>query len=86
MISLNLNINDHVKVRLTDLGRRLHRQHWDKVFSSHIMSPPRYQPPRDDGSGWSEFQLHELMSLFGQHIGPGFSDLPFEPEIRIDMK
>jgi hypothetical protein len=84
---MDFNINDNVYVKMTDEGRRIHRQAHDDL-NAHIrsVSPkvPRfeYHPPAEDEDGWSKWQLWELMASFGAHMHNGCR-VPFELTIRI---
>ena len=71
MASLHFNINNPVKVRLTDFGKR--------VLGKHQL-----MMHRPDEDGYSEFQLWDLMSIYGPHLFNGALSLPFEPTIKID--
>ncbi len=85
-MNLLMNINDVVKVKLTRLGLEMHRARHDQVFASWKTQPPAYTPPRHDGAGWYEFQLHELMHLFGHTMSAALgAELPFGTEIRIEL-
>lgn len=64
-----MNINDIVKVQLTDLGRK-------------VIAQKKLTIPKEDEQGWSEWQLWYLMQMFEGHIGLG-KTLPFEAEIII---
>ena len=77
---MKFNINDYVKVKLTDKGRELHKRyqnellkHWDKY---------EYKAPKEDEDGWSKWQLWDLMQTFGPHIHLGGIN-PFDTEIEI---
>ena len=73
-----LNINDKVRVRLTDLGREeLVRGH-EKLFRGRWP----YRAPHEDAEGWSEWQLWDLMHRLGHMCSLG-SRLPFETVIEI---
>lgn len=66
------NINCHVWVRLTDLGR--------KVLNDAKVS---YGESKD---GWSRFQLRRVMVFFGQHLAcPSFTP-PFETTIYVEAE
>ncbi len=85
-MNLLMSVNDVVKVKLTPLGFRMHRERHDSVFASWGTQPPVYVPPRVDFAGWSEFQLHDLMLLYGPAMNAAFgADLPFGTEIRIEL-
>ena len=58
---MQFNINDSVKVRLTDYGRDILRQKQDVRHSLQHM----------DAQGCTKFQLWELMNTFGSHIYNG---------------
>lgn len=75
------NVNEYVSVRLTDKGRAHHKAdflHW--TTEAKVKLP--YRPPQEDADGWSKWQLHQLMHIFGEGTGVG-QDLLFETTIRI---
>ena len=73
------NVNDHVRVRLTDAGREFHRRRHAQLCGDDPRFP--YTPPKEDG-GWSRWQLHHLMATFG----PGISMIgPALFETKIDI-
>lgn len=78
---MKFNINDHVKVKLTTLGLEVHKKHYDKFLPSFI----EYQPPVIDDNGYSEFQLWQLSSIFGEYMGNGLPNC-FETIIIIEDK
>lgn len=84
MISVNINVNDTVKVRLKPTGFKMHAARHQEIFKDYPQKPA-YHPPRVDPGGWSEFQLHELMQLFGSAMSVANPELPFETELRIDL-
>jgi hypothetical protein len=85
---VKFNINDTVRVRLTDYGRAALREDWESTTDIYYASPAsrafrgEYQPPKEDEQGWSEWQLWRLMQVFGDHVNLGFP-LCFETEIEI---
>lgn len=80
---MEFNINNKVRVKLTDHGRAIHAAD-DALFwaSTDYPNPPEYTPPKEDEDGWSEWQLWTLMEAFGKHTHLGF-DLCFEPTIEL---
>lgn len=76
------NINDNVYVKLTDHGRKVHYEEHIK-FWGKFPNQPSYKPPKEDNEGWSKWQMWELMSEFGSHIGMCKSNV-FETTIRIE--
>lgn len=77
------NINDTVKVKLTERGKQIHREEWDRVFGDK--SGFIYTPPLEDENGYSRWQMWSLMKIFGNHMGLGL-DCPFETNILIEFK
>ena len=76
------NLNNEVRVRLTQVGRdELKRQH-DELYASLGKPNEPYTPKKEDKDGWSTFQMWYLMNKFGYMLGMGFSS-PFEIEIEI---
>ncbi len=61
---MTFNLNETVRVRLTDLGRAIYRDY----YGGRI-------PPRVDPSGLTAMPMHELMRIFGPHVGP------FRPQV-----
>jgi hypothetical protein len=78
------NLNDHVRVKLTDHGRKIHREQFRELNARlPLAANMQYTPPKEDAEGWSRWQLWELMSRFGEHIGmcqPNVFDLWIEFE------
>lgn len=76
------NMNDYVRVKLTEAGRRLHRKNHDDLFMLSIRPELRdrfpYRAPEEDSDGWSRWQLHDLIREFHSGIYMGVIDLPFE--------
>jgi hypothetical protein len=85
---VKLNINDTVRVRLTDYGRAVLRDDWQSTTNIYYARPEQreirgeYKPPKEDENGWSEWQLWALMEAFGEHTGNGCR-LSFETAIEI---
>lgn len=84
------NVNEHVRVRLTDLGRaELRRQreeliaYYDAKGATGVRAMLASDPvPAEDAAGWSEWQLWQLMSSLGPLCGNGLP-LAFETTIEI---
>ena len=58
----SFNINETVKVRLTEYGKKLHKQQWEDFWSSigRLKENP-YEPPEEDENGYVKFQMWDLM-------------------------
>lgn len=84
MVTMKLNINHDVKVKLTDYGREICHKQWSDTmtyFDRRDKFP--YVPPKEDENGWSTWQLWDLMNTFGEVLYMGNPKLPFETEIEI---
>lgn len=83
---IEFHMNDKVRVRLTNRGRKVHRENYRKLMASY---PPElslnYQPPEEDAEGWSEWQMWELMQQFGEHTCMGLEPL-FDMTIWIEER
>jgi len=77
----SFNINDTVKVKLTEAGRNILRDRHDEAYSSvpQFIEKPEYKLPEVDSNGYTKFQLHELMNIFGGSLYNWA--LPFETTI-----
>lgn len=85
---IKFNVNSSVRVKLTDEGRKIHRDRHDnlrKKLPSGVEF--NYRPPEEDADGYSKWQLWELMQVFGPHICLGCVN-PFDTEIQfiVDSK
>ncbi len=78
------NINGTVRVRLTQAGREEHKRQWSSLMGNNLAraSVPPYSPPQEDRTGWSEWQLWDLMQAFGPSMALGAA-LMFETEIEM---
>jgi len=81
--TIKFNINQTVRVKLTEHGRRIHRQFRELNARLPLKGTFKYTPPKEDEEGWSRWQLWELMERFGEHCGM-CKTLPFETEIELD--
>ena len=69
--SFKVNLNDRIKVKLTDLGKEIYYHRVDSVneFYKREICKPKF--PDVDSNGYTEFQLHDFISIYGEHIGIG---------------
>jgi len=71
---IKFNVNDNVRVKLTDVGKEVLNKHWGYM--------PNWYNDRIDEKGYMSFQLHELMNIFGESVYNG-CEIPFETTILI---
>ncbi len=78
-----INLNDHIKVKLTEKGiaelRRQHEEH-RKTFPSL----GEFKEPEVDEDGYSTFQIWPLMNELGHMFENGF-DPPMKPGVLIEV-
>ena len=79
---MQINLNDKVKVKLTDAGRVMY-----KAFMADVSAPLEpYLPALDsnadlDEDGLSEFSFWELMQVFGPRMHMAMTEMPFEQNV-----
>lgn len=76
---VKFNINESVRVRLSNSGKLIHRRQHDELRTQYP-SIGKYTPPKTDAQGYSRWQLWSLMQTFGPSISLG-TEPPFETEI-----
>lgn len=72
------NINNRVKVKLTDLGVKIYKDYY-KTYNIHTKGP--YM----DDEGYTSFQMWDLMEVYGPHISID-SEMVFEPNVLLSDK
>ena len=82
----SFNINNTVKVKLTEHGKQmLERDHIEFWGGRGMLDKFPYQPPKEDEDGYVKFQLWSLMYQLGKYCGLG-REMPFDTVILIDEK
>ena len=80
----SFNINNTVKVKLTEHGKKmLERDHNDFWGSRGILRDHPYIPKEEDEDGYVKFQLWNLMEELGKYCKLGCA-MPFDTVILID--
>lgn len=66
---IKINLNDVVKVKLTDFGKKIYYHRFDDLNNIYgrIVCKPSF--PKTDEDGYSSFQLWDFMELYGEHMG-----------------
>lgn len=64
-----INLNEPIKVKLTDWGKEIYYHQYDKTnqIAGREICKPRF--PKEDENGYTEFQLWYFMELYGKHMG-----------------
>lgn len=68
-----INLNNHIKVKLTPLGADIYYHQYDEIKGDYpkIEKYLTSKLPRVDDEGYTEFQLHHFIELYGGYIGMG---------------
>ena len=75
--TIRVNVNDLVRVRLTDKGRAIRDARWAELRVLTNGNIPVAPEPAEDGDGISEWLLWEFMRTFGPCMHNG-ADMPFD--------
>ena len=85
----SFNINNIVKVKLTEYGKKMlerdHNEFWSAQGASGMLDKFPYEPHEEDENGYAKFQLWSLMYQLGKYCGLGCA-MPFDTVILIDEK
>ena len=82
------NINHEVKVRVTEKGYQVwleHSNQFVKYSSSAKSTTLEELKSKEDEGGWVEFQMWDMMNIFGRHMVMGFDNV-IDPNILIDIE
>jgi len=63
---MKLNLNDTMRVQLTDYGRELLRAEYEPLHPSS--GKYAYSPTKEDAEGWSTHTIWSLMSVIGSEF------------------
>ena len=66
---LRINLNEPIKVKLTDRGKEIYYHQYDRTnqIAGKEICKPSF--PKEDENGYTEFQLWRFIELYGAHIG-----------------
>lgn len=66
---IRINLNELIKVKLTDWGKEIYYHQYDRTnqIAGREICKPRF--PREDENGYTEFQLWCFIELYGTHMG-----------------
>ena len=80
------NLNDIIKVKLTDRGKDIYYHQHDELnkFYGKEVLKPRY--PKVDSNGFTSFQLWHFMEIYGPHMHIGMNNVIEHNDIYIEKK
>ena len=82
----SFNINSNVRVKLTELGKKMLERDHNEFWSAHgKLNEHPYKPHEEDENGYVKFQLWSLMYQLGKYCNIGCV-MPFDTVILIEEK
>jgi hypothetical protein len=78
----SINLNDIVKVKLTDYGKNIYYHKYDRLIELGYRFVPVF--PIEDKNGFIEFQLWDFIQMYGPHIGMGLPDVVSDLNLYIE--
>lgn len=82
---MKLNLNDNIKVKLTDLGKDIYYHQYDNLNAAYGVEICKPKYPKVDEDGYTTFQLWTFIELYGSHIGMGLPNVIEPIEIVFDV-
>ena len=72
---IRINLNEPIKVKLTDWGKEIYYHQYDKInqIAGREVCKPKF--PKEDKNGYTEFQLWHFIGLYGEYIGIDLSNV-----------
>ena len=66
---IRINLNEPIKVKLTDWGKEIYYHQYDRTnqIAGREICKPKF--PKEDENGYTEFQLWCFIELYGMHMG-----------------
>lgn len=86
-MEVKINLNEQVKFKLTDFGKDIYYHRFDDVNRLIIKNcgkPLTPRMPETDENGYTEMQLWDFMSVFGEHMGMARPEVLYPLEIIYD--
>ncbi len=83
----DFNINDYVKVKLTEKGKYIYYHQFDDInerirkIGGNLLNPIEL---KYDDEGYVELQMWHFMEIFGKHLCNG-CDIPFYTTIKLEI-
>jgi hypothetical protein len=85
---MHFNINDSVRVKLTEEGKRIFLEdakHWRSQLPPAVAKTLPVSLPTTDADGYCSFPMWEFMRLYGPHLHLG-CEIPFDARLRFNSE
>ena len=66
-----VNLNQYIKVKLSDLGKEIYYHQYDKANERIKLcggKPIKPTMPKVDAEGYTQFQIWQFMNLYGEYM------------------
>ena len=65
-----INLNDTIKVKLTDRGRDIYYHRFDDLIQNRpaVRINIKQSYPKVDDEGFTKFQIHNFMNIYGDYL------------------
>lgn len=73
--SARINLNERIKVKLTDYGKEIYYHMNDDMFRQTGLSVFKPEFPKTDEEGYTTFQLWDFIHIYGNYIGMGLPEV-----------
>ena len=73
--SARINLNERIKVKLTDRGKEIYYHRFDDVFGQTGLSVFKPEFPKTDEEGCTTFQLWDFIHIYGNYIDMGLPEV-----------
>lgn len=80
------NLNGFIKVKLTEKGKKIYNEQFhflNELLGCEFINPT---PLSFDSEGYTKFQIHEFMILYGSYLSASTKELPCETNILVQIK
>lgn len=84
-MKVKINLNDFVKVKLTDYGKEIYYHRFDELGKCLGKEDWAYFP-KEDEEGKSKFQLWDFIQLYGNYIGMARPNVIEPLDIEFEVK
>lgn len=68
---IKINLNDMIKVKLTNFGKTIYRHQCEEINAVTGSKICKIEYPTEDEDGYAEFQLWDFMQLYGRYMSMG---------------
>lgn len=82
IMDIKINLNEFVKVKLTDFAKDIYYHQYDDLNEIIIKkggNPIDPKMPEIDHDGYTKMQLWELMRIYGKYMNNGSRNTCFKP-------